>query len=195
MIDFREVNRENNYYKIIQMSSKYNDGRCFPIDEIVIADKKVNLSADIPEDMGGFCVSDNNHIFRWIIRGDTLCQVKIPEDSKIYKTDSDNGIYIADKIILTNPQKIDDSLAMELYKQSKLIEISYFRALAACSIKGYSDTALKVFSDRINKQNVSVAIQEFDSFCKRREDEYGFKTFELESVITIQNKLKLLLNT
>ncbi len=55
--------------------------------------------------MGGFCITTYDYVFRWLIRGDTLCEVKIPEDSKIYKTTSNNGIYISEKIILTNPKK------------------------------------------------------------------------------------------
>lgn len=193
MINFNEVNKENTYYKIIQMSSKYRDGRSFPIDEVVIADKKVNLNATTPNEMGGFCVSDYEHIFRWLIRGDTLCKVKIPENSHIYKTESNNGIYIADRIILTNPIPVDDNLAIKLYNNSALPENSYFRALAACSIKGYNNTALKVLNEKVNKHNINEAIHEFESFCMRREEEYNIKIFELDLVRIIHNKLKDLL--
>ena len=190
MIVFNEANREKTYYKIVQISSKYKDGKEFSIDQVLIANQKVNLKAEIPEDMGGFCISDFEHIFRWIIRGDTLCDVKIPEDSKIYKTNSDNGIYISDKIILTNPRTIDDDFAMILYGNSELPEASYFYALAACSIKGYINTAMKVLSEKVNEHNASFAIQEFESFCKRREEEFGYNAFELDSVKLILNELK-----
>ena len=91
--------------------------------------------------MGGFCISTYEYIFRWLIRGDTLCEVKIPEDSKIYKTGSDNGIYLSDKIILTNPKKIDDNFAMELYLNSKLPERSYFIAIAVCARRTDQDSS------------------------------------------------------
>ena len=55
-----------------------------PIDEIVIADKKINFNAEQQIDIGGFCVSTFDYIFRWLIRGDTLCEVTIPEKEKIY---------------------------------------------------------------------------------------------------------------
>ena len=60
---------------------------------MVIADKKINFNAEQQIDMGGFCVSTFDYIFRWLIRGDTLCEVIIPENEKIYKTVSENGIY------------------------------------------------------------------------------------------------------
>ena len=190
MINFNEVDRENDYYKIVQMSSKYRDGRNFPIDDVVISDKKVNLKAESPNEMGGFCISDFEHIFRWLIRGDTLCKVVIPEDSHIYRTESNNGIYVADKIILTNPVLIDDNYAMYLYENSALPEVSYFKTLAACCIKGYNNTAIRVLKEKVNKSNQIIAIQEFEVFCKRRENEYGIKTFDLELVKLIHRKLE-----
>ena len=166
-----EANRNDKYCRVIQTIKKYSDGRKFPVDEVVVADKRVNLNATEQTEMGGFCISTYDYIFRWLIRGDTLCEVEIPEDSKIYKTVSDNGIYISEKIILTKPKKIDDNFAMELYKSSNLPEISYFKAMAACAICGYINTALKVCKDKVNTQNVNIAISEFENFCKRREEE------------------------
>ena len=48
--------------------------------------KILNFNAEQQIDMGGFCVSTFDYIFRWLIRGDTLCKVIIPENEKIYKT-------------------------------------------------------------------------------------------------------------
>lgn len=186
-----EANRNDKYYRVIQTEKEYSDGRRFPIDEIVIADNKVNLNAEDRTKMGGFCISSYEFIFRWLIRGDTLCKVKIPKDTKIYKTVSDNGIYIADKIILTNPQKINDDFAMKLYKASTLPEISYFKAMTACAICGYINTALKVCEDKVNSQNVEIAIKEFEDFCKRRKKEkYVKNPLEIENVNILYDKLK-----
>ena len=191
-----ESDRNNKYYRVIQTEKEYSDGRRFPIDEIVIADNKVDLNAEDRTKMGGFCISSYEFIFRWLIRGDTLCEVKIPEDTKIYKTVSDNGIYIADKIILTNPKKINDDFAMKLYKASTLPEISYFKAMTACSICGYINTALKVCEDKVNKENVDIAITELKDFCKRREDEKSINnTFANESVKKLLDKLYKIKNT
>ncbi len=186
-----EADKNKQYYKIIQTAMEYRDGKKFPIDQVVIANKKINLNAIESKKIGGFCVSTYNFAFRWLIRGDTLCQVKIPADSKFYKTVSDNDVYVCEKMILTNPKKIDDNFAMELYKISTLNEISYFRAMTASAICGYMNTALKVFEDKVNAKNIDIAISEFEGFCKRREEEsYGKNTLEMKNVKILYNKLR-----
>lgn len=166
-----EADRNKKYYRVIQTIKEYDDGRRFPIDKLVESDNKVDLNATMKSEIGGFCISTYEYIFRWLIRGDTLCQVKIPKDTKIYKIVSENGIYVTEKIILTNPQIINDNFAMKLYEKSKLPEISYFKAMTACAICGYINTALKVCEDKVNKKNVDIAISELENFCLRRKDE------------------------
>lgn len=190
-----EADKKEKYYRVIQTVKEYSDGRRFPIDEIVISDKKINLDADEQRDMGGFCISTYDYIFRWLIRGDTLCEVTIPEEEKIYKTTSKNGIYIAEKIILSNPKKINDDFAMELYMNSKLPEESYFKAMTACAICGYINTAIKVCEDKVNKENVDFAISELENFCQRRKEEDYINDFSaIESVKILYNKLKQIQN-
>ncbi|MBR1540484.1 MAG: hypothetical protein IJ629_04895 [Clostridia bacterium] len=186
-----EADKNQKYYRVIQTQREYQDGRRFSIDEVVVADKKVDLNATDRTNLGGFCISTYNYIFRWLIRGDTLCEVKIPEDTKIYKTVSENGIYIAEKMILTNPRKVDDDFAMELYQNSTLPEISYFKAMTACAICGYIKTAMKVLEDKVNQENIDVAISEFEDFCKRREDEkFSEDLLTEEPVKMLYSKLK-----
>ena len=186
-----EADKNKKYYRVIQTTKEYKDGKKFPIDEVVVADKEINLNATESIKMGGFCVSTYNYAFRWLIRGDTLCEVKIPEDSKFYKTVSDNDVYVCEKMILTNPKKIDDDFAMELYKVSTLNDISYFRAMTACAICGYINTALKVYEDKVNEQNIDLAISEFEGFCKRREEEnYSKNTLEMKNIKILYDKLK-----
>lgn len=187
-----EVSNKQKYYKIVQINKEYKDGKKFPIDELVIADKKIDLSATELINIGGFCISTYEYVFRWLIRGDTLCEVIIPDDSKIYKTVNDSGAYVTERMILTNPRKIDDNLAMELYQNSNLTENAYFRAMTACAIQGYTNTALKVCDDKVDKNNVDVAIKEFEGFCKRREEEYLIKTLENENVKILYDKLKII---
>lgn len=61
--------------------------------------------------------------------------------------------------------------ATQLYLQSKLLDIEYFKAMTACAICGYINTALKVCHDKVNVQNVDTALNEFNSFCGRRINE------------------------
>ncbi len=185
-----EADKNIKFYKVIKTVKEYSDGRRFPINELVVADKKINFKAEQQADMGGFCISTFDYIFRWLIRGDTLCEVIIPEDEKIYKTVSENGIYIAEKIILTNPKKIDDDFATEMYLKSNLSENSYFKAMTACAICGYIKTALKVCEDKVNKDNVETAIIELEKFCKRRSDEKFIDDISaIRSVKILKNKL------
>lgn len=191
-----EADKNRKYYRVIQRIKEYKDGKKFPIDEVVLADKKIDLNATESKEMGGFCVSIYNYSFRWLIRGDTLCEVIIPPDSEFYKTVSENQVYVCNKMILTNPKKIDDEFALELYKASTLNEKSYFIAMTACAICGYINTALKVCEDRVNNQNVNNAITEFENFCKRREEEKYIKNpLEIENVNILYNKLKDIKNT
>ena len=100
------------------------------------------------------------------------------------------------KIILTNPKKIDDNYAMELYLNSTLPEKSYFICIAVCAICGYINTALKVCKDKVNKDNIDIAIHEFEEFCKRRQEEYYIKNcLEIETVEIVYDKLKQIKNT
>ncbi|MDO4283147.1 MAG: hypothetical protein Q4D02_05855 [Clostridia bacterium] len=190
-----EADKNNKYYRVIHTIKEYSDGRRFPMNEIVVSDKKINFNATVQSEMGGFCISTYEYIFRWLIRGDTLCEVKIPEDCKIYKTISKNGIYIAEKMILSNPKKIDDDFATELYFNSNLVEESYFQAMTACAICGYISTALKVCEEQVNKENVNIAIAELESFCKRRKGENDINHFlAIKSVNILYNKLKQIQN-
>ena len=185
-----EADKSVDYYRVIQTKKAYRDGRYFPLNEVVIADQKVDLNATDRTKLGGFCISTYDYVFRWLIRGDTLCKVIIPDDTKIYKTASENGIYVADKMILTEPVLIDDDVALKLYNASCLPEISYFKALTACSICGYINTALKVLEDKVNKSNVDTAISEFEDFCKRRKEEkYVDSPENIEAVKLIHDKL------
>lgn len=190
-----EADKNEKYFRVIQTEKEYQDGKRFPIDKVVISNNKIDLNATDRTKIGGFYVSTYDYIFRWLIRGDTLCEVIIPEDSKIYKTISENGIYVTEKMILTNPRKIDDNFAMKLYLESKLPEKSYFKAMTACAIKEYINTALKVCDDKVNKENVDIAISELEEFCKTREEEnYITNTFSIQAVKILYNKLKQIKN-
>jgi len=176
---------------LIYADKKYEEQEQFVLNKTIVANKKINLDADDRNEIGGFYISSAEYIFRWLIRGDTLCEVKIPDGEKIYKTTSNNGIFVANKIILTNPQKVDDVLAMKLYKNSRLPEISYFYAMTACAIRGYMKTAMKVVEDKVNKENVNIAIHECEKFYNLRKAEYLVTSKEEEERVNeLLQKLK-----
>lgn len=49
-----EADKSIKFYRIIQTVKEYSDGRRFPIDEVVIADKKINFNAEKQIDMEDF---------------------------------------------------------------------------------------------------------------------------------------------
>ena len=183
----KEVNKKDSYVKTIRLYSDYEDGKKFELDKEIIADKLINLKATEKDDMGGFNVANNRSVLRWLLRGDTLCDVIIPDDTKIYETFSNatnHGTFRANKIILTNPRRIDDDLALELYKQSDLPWKSYIQILAYISAQGFSKTSYKILKDKIDSKNAKEAMDIFDSFLERRTDPMP------ELYIDILNKIK-----
>ena len=65
-------------------------------------------NAKTPEDMGGFNFFTENKILRWLLRGDVLYEVIIPDDAEVIECDSisaPHGVFRTNKIIITNPKK------------------------------------------------------------------------------------------
>jgi len=127
--------------------------------------------AEDKDDMGGINVANYESVLRWIIRGDTLCDVTIPEDGKIYEAvtfSTNGGTYRANKIILSNPRIIDDELALELYKSSNLPWKSYFQILAYISTQNFEKTCNAILKDKLNKENAKEALDIFDNYLQKK---------------------------
>ena len=128
-----------------------------------------NPSASSPEEMGGFNFFTEDKILRWLVRGDTLYDVIIPDDAEVIDCPSESaphGVFRSNKIILTNPRPMTDELAMNFYLKSDLPEKSYFKSLAGVAIRGYKNTALKIIEDKINKDNIDLVLSEIEDFTK-----------------------------
>ena len=83
-----------------------------------------------------------------------------------------------------------DEIAMYFYEKSILPEKSYFKAMAGCSVRGYMNTAIKIFTDKVNKDNVDTAIIELENFCTRRNNENFLEDVEaIENVKLLRNHL------
>ena len=92
--------------------------------------------------MGGFNFSTESKILRWLARGDTIYDVEIPKDAENIKLDGSTTIYRANKIIISNPRKVNDALALHFYEISKIPEKSYYKALGVVSIMNYKKNCL-----------------------------------------------------
>ena len=140
----------------------------YKIDEVNIADTW-NPNTYEPKEIGGFNFSTEDKILRWLVRGDTVYDVVIPEDAEIVDCPSESaphGVFRSNKIILTNPRLMTDELAMNFYLKSDLPEKSYYKSLAGVAIRGYRNTALKMIEDKVNEDNIDLVLSEIDDFVK-----------------------------
>lgn len=157
------------YLKVMFGSTSGADKKLeYKINEVNISDNW-NPEANNPKEMGGFNFSTEDKILRWLIRGDTLYDVKVPEDAEVIEVESisaPHGVFRSNKIILSNPIKMTDQIAMDLYIKSNLPEKSYYKSLAGLAIRGYINTAKKLIDDRINKNNIDLVFEEINDFVR-----------------------------
>lgn len=123
-----------------------------------------NPKAEKGREFGGFNYANEDCILRWLHRGDTIYDVEVPEGAENIKIDGATTIYRTNKIILKNPRKISDEMALYYYNISKIPEKSYYKALGAVSIMNYKNTALQILRDRINRDNIDEVLEEWNDF-------------------------------
>lgn len=112
--------------------------------------------------MFNYCSEDC--IIRWLHRGDTIYDVYVPDDAENIKLEGATTIYRCNKIIIKNPRKIDDEMALKFYKISNIPEKSYYKTLGVVSIKGYRETALSIIRDKVNIDNIDEVLEEWNDF-------------------------------
>lgn len=165
LIFTKEENKYRNYFK-------------YKTNEINIVD---NWNPNEEEyKMGGFNFSVEEKVVRWLLRGDTLFDVIIPEGAEVYdcyNKSTPHGVFRSNKIILTNPREINDELVMELYLKSEIPDTSYFPILALCAHRGFMNTALKIYHEKVDEDTKELAIKEFKDFF-----EFGGSEFNLNAL-------------
>lgn len=169
-----------------------NNNLEYKVDEVNICDNWNPLASD-PKEMGGFNFSCEDKILRWLIRGDTIYDVIIPDDATVIDCPSESaphGVFRTNKIILTNPRKVTDEMAMDLYLKSDLPEKSYYKSLAGMAIMGYINTCKKLINDRINKDNIDLVLSEIEDFVKPGNNRIEGNKEVYNEVINILNKIK-----
>lgn len=123
-----------------------------------------NPKADSGKEFGGFNYCDEKCILRWLHRGNTIYDVEVPKDAENIKLDGATTIYRTNKIIVKNPRKVDDDLALHFYEISEIPEKSYYKALGAVAVMNYKKTALKILKDKVNKKNINEVLEEWNEF-------------------------------
>ena len=159
----------------------------YKIGEINIANNW-NPSAKSGKDFGGFNYASEDCIIRWLHRGDTLYDVEIPKDAENIKVEGATTIFRTNKIILKNPRKVTDDMALEFYKKSNIPENAYYRALGVTAIMGYRKTALAILADKVNKNNIKDVIEEWNDFI-----DHGGKE-DRKNINDLVNEIERLLN-
>lgn len=135
----------------------------YKINEVNVSEHW-NPTAEKGRDFGGFNYTTENCILRWLHRGDTIYDVKIPKDAENIKLGGATTIYRTNKIIINNPRKVDDDLALHFYKISNIPEKSYYKALGVVSIMNYKNTAYAILKDKVNKNNIDNVLEEWNDF-------------------------------
>jgi len=158
----------------------------YKINEVNISNNW-NPSASNGKDFGGFNYTTEDCILRWLHRGDTLYDVEIPDDAENIKLKGATTIYRTNKIIIKNPRKINDKLALEFYRISNIPEKSYYKALAVATIMNYKKTAYAILNDKVNNDNIDETLEEWNDFISHggKEDRKDINNFVKE----IENNL------
>lgn len=132
-----------------------------------------NPKASNPEEFGGFNFSTEDKILRWLLRGDTIYDVEIPDDAEVVECENKNtphGVFRSNKIILKNPRKLDADLVMDLYLKSDMPENTYFQCLTFLSLRNYNEVCKRIIRDKVNKDNVAQAIKTFTTFFDLKDE-------------------------
>ena len=163
----------------------------YKIGEVNIANNW-NPKATDPKEMGGFNFSVEDKILRWLVRGDTIYDVEVPKDAEIIDVphpSTPHGVFRANKIIISNPRKVTDEMAMDFYKKSTIPEKSYYKAMVGCAIRGYMNTAMQILKDKVNDKNIELVLEEFKDFCTNKdtgifdEKELGINTKKIYEML------------
>ena len=153
----------NKYVRVMDGLKSNAGGFEYKLNEINVSDSW-NPKVDSGKEFGGFNYCDEKCILRWLHRGDTIYDVEVPKDAENIKLDGATTIYRTNKIIVKNPRKVDDDLALHFYQISEIPEKSYYKALGAVAVMNYKKTALKILKDKVNKKNINEVLEEWNEF-------------------------------
>jgi len=168
----------------------------YKINEVNIA-KNWNPTTIKGRDFGGFNFSKEDKIIRWLHRGDTLYDVEIPKDAEVVdviESATPHGVLRTNKIILSNPRKVTDEMALEFYKKSTIPEIAYYKALAAVSVMNYQKTSLTILKDKVNKDNIDIVLEEWNDFIDNKDRKNSNETVKLIDELLHEIKSNLLIS-
>lgn len=156
------------YVRVMDGLESNAGGFDYKLNEVNVANNW-NPSANSGKDFGGFNYCSEDCLLRWLHRGNTIYDVEIPEDAETVKIEGATAIYRTNKIIVSNPRPINDDIALHYYKISNIPEKSYYKALGVVAIRDYKKTAEAILKDKINKDNIDEALEEWNDFISHKD--------------------------
>jgi hypothetical protein len=160
------------YLKLVDGLKSNANGFEYKIGEVNVAETWNPETFD-PVLMGGFSFSTDTKILRWIHRGDTIYDVKVPKGAQLIDCPSPNcphGVFRSNKIIITNPRKVTEDMVMKFYKKSDLPEKTYYQCIVVLLYRHYINVAKQIIKDKVNKDNINDCINEFERFVTDKHD-------------------------
>lgn len=158
------------YLKVMfSTKSRYNEFE-YKLGEVNIA-PTWNPTATTPEEMGGLNFSNEENILRWLHNGDTIYDVIVPEDAETVSVTScatPNGVFRSNKIIIQNPRKVTDDLALYFYQKTTIPEEAFPKALGGVALMNYYQTAKTILEEKVNSENISYYLSEWDDFMSKK---------------------------
>ncbi len=127
-----------------------------------------------PKLVGGFNYTTEDKVLRWLHRGDTLYDVEIPPNAETKIINEEKGIYRTNKIIIKNPIPITDNLIIELYNKNDLPNKVLYQCLVTLLYRKHLNIVKKIIKDKINKDNVSEAIEEFENHLSHDGKQFNY---------------------
>lgn len=153
----------NKYVRVMDGLKSNAGGFEYKLNEINFSESW-NPEAHSGKEFGGFNFTTENCILRWLHRGSIIYDVEIPENAQTVKIEGATVLFRTNKIIVKNPRKVDDDLALHYYEISNIPEKSYYKALGAVAVMNYKKTALKILKDKVNKNNINEVLKEWNEF-------------------------------
>ena len=153
----------NKYVRVMDGLKSNAGGFEYKLNEINVSDSW-NPEAHSGKEFGGFNFTTESCILRWLHRGSTIYDVEIPKDAETVKIEGATILFRTNKIIVKNPRKVNDDLALHYYEISNIPEKSYYKSLGAVAVMNYKKTALKILKDKVNKNNINEVLEEWNEF-------------------------------
>lgn len=179
------------YVKVMfSTKSRYNNYQ-YKLGEVNNA-PSWNPNGKTPEEMGGLNFANEESILRYLHNGDTIYDVELPIDAEVITVTNcatPNCVFRANKIIINNPRKVTDDMALDFYKKTNIPNEAYPKALGGVSLMNFSKTANRIIDDKVNANNIDYFIKEWTDFMDRKERKNCNNT-----VIEVEKRLKELKN-